>query len=64
VKRKEIEAILNKRNYPPEKVAMAIVTAIRKNRAVAPVTPEAWITYYMKRWFPWSVAWLARRELV
>jgi NAD(P)-dependent dehydrogenase (short-subunit alcohol dehydrogenase family) len=63
-KRKEIDALYEKRNYPPEKVARAVLSAIRRNRAVVPVTPEAWVTYYAKRWVPGLVAWLARREMV
>jgi short-subunit dehydrogenase len=63
-KRKEIDALYEKRNYPPEKVARAVLSAIRRNRAVVPVTPEAWVTYYTKRWLPGLVSWLARREMV
>ena len=63
-KRKQIEAIYQKRNYPPEKVARAIIKSIRKNRAVLPVASEAWLAYYLKRWAPWMVARMARREFV
>jgi len=63
-KRKEIESLFRKRNYPPEKVGKAIIKVIRRNRAVAPVTPEARVFYYVKRCAPWFVSWLARRELV
>ena len=62
-KRKDIVALYEKRNYSPEKVARAIIRAVKKNRAVAPVTPEAWVTYYLKRWTPWVISWLARRDL-
>jgi NAD(P)-dependent dehydrogenase (short-subunit alcohol dehydrogenase family) len=60
-RRKEINALYEKRNYSPEKVARAVVRGIRRNRAVVPVTPEAWITYYAKRWTPWLVRGLAAR---
>jgi NAD(P)-dependent dehydrogenase (short-subunit alcohol dehydrogenase family) len=63
-KRGEIEALYEKRNYPPDKVARAVLSAIRRNRAVVPVTPEAWVAYYAKRWVPGLVRWLARKELV
>lgn len=63
-KRQAIERIYARRNYPPEKVARAVVSAIRRNRALVPVTPEAWLAWYAKRWAPWLVAWLARREPV
>jgi NAD(P)-dependent dehydrogenase (short-subunit alcohol dehydrogenase family) len=63
-KRSEIDALYERRNYPPAKVARAVVSAIRRNRAVVPVTPEAWAAYYLKRWMPGVVGWLARKELV
>ncbi|MBL1073866.1 SDR family oxidoreductase [Nocardia sp. 2] len=40
------------RRYPPSKVATAIVRAVRRNRAVVPVTPEAWAAYYGSRLTP------------
>jgi NAD(P)-dependent dehydrogenase (short-subunit alcohol dehydrogenase family) len=63
-KRKEIDTLYEKRNYPPEKVARAVLSAIRRNRAVVPVTPEAWVAYYLKRLLPGVVGWLGRKELV
>jgi len=63
-KREEIDRLYEKRNYPPEKVARAVLAAIRRNRAVAPVTPEAWFAYYLKRLLPGVVGWLGRKELV
>jgi len=41
-----------RRNYGPERVADAILKAIVRNRAVAPVSPEAWIMYFLKRLAP------------
>jgi NAD(P)-dependent dehydrogenase (short-subunit alcohol dehydrogenase family) len=41
-----------KRNYGPEKVADEIVRAIRHNRAIVPVSPEAWAFYLVKRASP------------
>ena len=63
-RRRQIDALYEKRNYPPEKVARAVVSAIRRNRALVPVTPEAWVAYYGKRWLPGLMRWLARKELV
>lgn len=63
-KRKEIEAYYEKKNYPPERVAKAIVKAIRRNRAMVPVTPEAWLSYYLKRLSPSLSRLIAQRELV
>ncbi|NNK33904.1 MAG: SDR family NAD(P)-dependent oxidoreductase [Xanthomonadales bacterium] len=63
-KRALIDRLYRKRNYSPERVARAVVRAIRRNRAVAPVTPEAWTAYYLKRWTPWLARWIARRDAV
>lgn len=60
-KRAAIESLFQKRNFPPEKVARAVVKAIRKNRGVVPVAPEAWFSYYLKRWAPWLSYRLLRR---
>jgi NAD(P)-dependent dehydrogenase (short-subunit alcohol dehydrogenase family) len=61
-RRQSIEAFYRKRNYSPDRVAMAIVRSIRKNRAVTPVTAEAWFAYYAKRWAPWLLAWINRKD--
>lgn len=49
--------LYNKRNYPPSKVAKAIVKAVEENSGVKPVSPEAWLMYYTKRLTPnlWPV---------
>ncbi len=44
--------IYRKRNYGPEKVAEAIAEAVIHNRAVVPVSPEAWVLYAGKRLMP------------
>lgn len=44
--------IYRKRNYGPEKVAEAVVSAILHNRGVVPVSPEAWVLYASKRFAP------------
>ncbi|AXI04115.1 SDR family NAD(P)-dependent oxidoreductase [Aquirhabdus parva] len=48
----KIADIYRKRNYGPELVAEAIVGAIIHNRAVVPVSPEAWAMYAGKRFTP------------
>jgi NAD(P)-dependent dehydrogenase (short-subunit alcohol dehydrogenase family) len=56
-----------RRGYGPERVAEAVLRAIQRNRAVAPVTPEAWLLYYLKRALPGAVralvAWSDARLL-
>ena len=56
-------AFYKKRNYGPEKVADAIVNAVRHNRAVVPVSPEAWFGYYLKRFFPGLARTMAANPL-
>jgi NAD(P)-dependent dehydrogenase (short-subunit alcohol dehydrogenase family) len=48
----KIAALYRKRNYGPEGVAEAIVRSIEQNRAVTPVSPEAWVFYGAKRFVP------------
>jgi NAD(P)-dependent dehydrogenase (short-subunit alcohol dehydrogenase family) len=52
--------LFQRRNYGPDRVARGILKAIQKNRAVAPISPEAWVGYWIKRLFPWLVAALGR----
>lgn len=46
------------RNYPPERVAENVLAAVQRNRAVAPISPEAWTFYYLKRLAPGVVRWI------
>ncbi|MFE1012476.1 SDR family oxidoreductase [Streptomyces sp. NPDC058794] len=48
------------RNYPPEKVADAVLEAVAHDRAVVPVTPEARGAHLMSRAFPGVLRRLAR----
>ncbi|MCX5377138.1 SDR family oxidoreductase [Streptomyces sp. NBC_00091] len=50
------------RNFPPEKVADAILLAVVKNRAVVPVTPESKGALWMSRFAPNALRRLARLE--
>jgi NAD(P)-dependent dehydrogenase (short-subunit alcohol dehydrogenase family)/pimeloyl-ACP methyl ester carboxylesterase len=50
------------RNYPPEKVADAVLDAIVRNTAVAPVTPEARGAHFMSRFMPGVLRGIARVE--
>jgi NAD(P)-dependent dehydrogenase (short-subunit alcohol dehydrogenase family) len=63
-KRAEVEKLYRMRNYSPDRVARAILKAVRRNRAVVPVTAEARVFYYARRWLPWLVQLLLRRDLV
>ena len=50
--RAALVALYRRRNYGPERVAANILKAIAKNRPVAPISPEAWTMYLMKRLSP------------
>ncbi|MCB5178036.1 SDR family oxidoreductase [Streptomyces antimicrobicus] len=50
------------RNFPPEKVAEAIVEAVVHNRAVVPVTPEAKGARWISRFAPGALRALAKLE--
>jgi NAD(P)-dependent dehydrogenase (short-subunit alcohol dehydrogenase family) len=65
--RAEMQRGFARRNYTPERVAENVLRAIQRNRAVAPISPEAWVFYYAKRLAPGAVRWLSaelkRRQL-
>ncbi|MEU8461865.1 SDR family oxidoreductase [Streptomyces sp. NPDC029003] len=50
------------RNFPPEKVADAILTAVVKNQAVVPVTPESKGALWMSRFAPRTLRRFAKLE--
>ncbi|MFE9169308.1 SDR family oxidoreductase [Streptomyces kebangsaanensis] len=50
------------RDYPPEKVADAILRAVVRDDAVVPVTPEARLLHAMSRFAPRALRRLARVE--
>ncbi|WP_217234923.1 SDR family oxidoreductase [Streptomyces sp. AC555_RSS877] len=50
------------RNYPPEKVADAILRAVVRNAAVVPVTPEARGAHLLSRFMPRALRAIARLE--
>jgi len=49
-----------RRNYGPERVAAGILRAVQRNRAVAPISPEAWVLYYLKRLLPGPLMYVQR----
>ena len=58
--RHELEQAYTRRNYGPDKVAHAVIQAIRRNRKVVLVSPEAHIMYRMERWCPTLSRLIAR----
>lgn len=59
--RQQAVQAFTRRNYPPERLAAGILDAIRRNKAVAPITPEARAGWWLKRLAPGLVHWLNRR---
>jgi NAD(P)-dependent dehydrogenase (short-subunit alcohol dehydrogenase family)/pimeloyl-ACP methyl ester carboxylesterase len=50
------------RNFPPEKVALAVVRAVRANHALVPVNAEARVGYALSRFAPSLLRVAARRD--
>ena len=47
--RQAIVEFYKKFGWPPERVAKAVLSAVRHNRSVVPVGPESWIQWFSKR---------------
>ena len=58
--RAALSEFYRRRAYGPERVATNILKAIARNRAVAPISPEAWVMYAVKRLAPGLTARLNR----
>ena len=50
--RERIVKLYERRNYGPERVAERILHAVQHNRAVMPVTAEAWAMWWLARFTP------------
>ena len=50
-----------RRGYGPDKVAVGILKAAQRNRAVAPVTPEARLSYVLSKVAPPVARWMGAR---
>ncbi|MFE0099190.1 SDR family oxidoreductase [Streptomyces sp. NPDC059009] len=61
-RQKKSSRLYGLRNYPPEKVADAVLRAVVKNQAVVPVTPEARGAHLMSRFTPKALRAIARLE--
>jgi NAD(P)-dependent dehydrogenase (short-subunit alcohol dehydrogenase family) len=61
--RERTQRFYSRRAYGPERVAQAVVQAARGQGGVLPVSPEAWLAYYGKRFAPSLVRKLVNGEL-
>ena len=58
---KRLARVHERRGYSPEKVAVNILRAVGGNRGVAPITPEAHLTYALTRIAPPVARWFSAR---
>lgn len=59
--REQMVNAYQRRGYGPERVARNILRAVQHDRLVAPISPEAWAMYYLKRFTPGLLRRLLRR---
>jgi NAD(P)-dependent dehydrogenase (short-subunit alcohol dehydrogenase family)/pimeloyl-ACP methyl ester carboxylesterase len=62
-KRRQWEKIFAARRYGPDKAAKAIVSAVKKNKPIRPVTPEAYLLYGTSRVLPQALRSTARMRV-
>jgi short-subunit dehydrogenase len=59
--RERTATFYRRRGYGPERVALNTLRAVQRNRAVAPISLEAWGLYYASRFTPGLLRWLNGR---
>ncbi len=63
-RRAQIEKAFAARRYGPDKVAKAILSSVKKNKAVRPVAPEAYLVYGAAHLFPQVMRSTARGKVL
>lgn len=63
-RRAQLEKVFATRRYGPDKVANAIVSSVKKNKAIRPVSPEAYLLYGVSRVAPQALRSVARGRVV
>lgn len=63
-RQKQLEKMFQLRNYGPDKVARAILASVRRNKAIRPVTPEAYLLYGTSRVLPQVLRSTARGRVI
>ncbi|RFD24051.1 short chain dehydrogenase [Mycobacterium uberis] len=63
-RRDQLDRMFRLRRYGPEKVADAILSSIKKNKPIRPVSPEAYALYSISRVLPQAVRSIARIRMV
>jgi NAD(P)-dependent dehydrogenase (short-subunit alcohol dehydrogenase family) len=59
--RERIVRNYQRRGYGPERVAKNILRAVERDRPIAPITPESWISWGVTRTSPRLAGWMARK---
>jgi NAD(P)-dependent dehydrogenase (short-subunit alcohol dehydrogenase family) len=59
--RERIVRNYERRGYGPDKVAKNILRAVERNRPIAPITPESWVSWAVTRTSPRLAGWMARK---
>jgi NAD(P)-dependent dehydrogenase (short-subunit alcohol dehydrogenase family) len=60
----QLEKMFTRRRYGPDKGASAIVSAVKTDKAIRPVTPEAYLLYGLSRVLPQVLRSTARRQVL
>jgi NAD(P)-dependent dehydrogenase (short-subunit alcohol dehydrogenase family)/pimeloyl-ACP methyl ester carboxylesterase len=63
-RRAQIKRGFKVRHYGPEKVAKAIISAVKKNKPIRPVTPEAYVVYGVAHALPQVMRSTARGKVL
>jgi NAD(P)-dependent dehydrogenase (short-subunit alcohol dehydrogenase family)/pimeloyl-ACP methyl ester carboxylesterase len=63
-RRAQLQKSFRLRRHGPDKAARAIVSAVKKNKPIRPITPEAYLLYGTSRFAPQVLRSTARKELV
>lgn len=63
-RREQLEKAFAARRYGPDKVAKAIVSSVKKNKAVRPVAPEAYLVYGVAHLLPQVMRSTARGKVL
>jgi len=63
-RRELLEKQFRRRRFGPDKAAKAIVSAVKKNKPIRPITPEAYLLYGTSRALPQAMRNAARVRLV
>jgi NAD(P)-dependent dehydrogenase (short-subunit alcohol dehydrogenase family)/pimeloyl-ACP methyl ester carboxylesterase len=63
-RREQIEKMFAARRYGPDKVAKAIVAAVKKDKPIRPVTPEAYMVYGLAHVLPQAMRSAARGKVM